>query len=142
MEEPKKTKKWIKKCFDCGQDKPHHGRGLCGICYTKHKKAGTLPPPLKLALTTDDNLANPCELKHLAPLSPPSVIPAPNPVIPAEAGIHLAPVILIPNITLSFPPADQPLFDSILAEAKRYRRDPDQQILWIVGEALKCGGLD
>ena len=50
------------------------------------------------------------------------------------------PVISVhsPNINLVFPSHDQPLYDAILAEARRNRRDPDQQILWIVNEAL-CG---
>ena len=45
-------------------------------------------------------------------------------------------------IALEFAPDDAPLYDAILAEAKRHRRDPDQQVLWIVQEALSCGGLE
>ena len=115
----------LKVCADCGTLKPHHGRGLCPACYTSRKKAGTLPPRL-----------------IAAPEAPGPVAPASSPVIPAKAGIQEmpGPVISVhsPNINLVFPSHDQPLYDAILAEARRNRRDPDQQILWIVNEAL-CG---
>lgn len=29
-------------CADCGQTRPHHARGLCRRCYSRHRQAGTL----------------------------------------------------------------------------------------------------
>lgn len=35
-------------CADCGEHRPHNGRGLCGPCYVRNQRAGTLDrfPPL------------------------------------------------------------------------------------------------
>lgn len=41
QEEPM-TQKPIRACADCGRAAPIMGRGLCGACYRRHKKAGTL----------------------------------------------------------------------------------------------------
>lgn len=32
----------VRICADCGESKPINGRGLCGTCYHKHKRHGTL----------------------------------------------------------------------------------------------------
>lgn len=34
--------KKIVTCSDCGERREHNGRGLCGRCYTRHGRAGTL----------------------------------------------------------------------------------------------------
>mgnify|MGYP006967049651 CR=1 FL=1 len=39
---PVPKQKPIRACADCGRAAPIMGRGLCGACYRRHKKAGTL----------------------------------------------------------------------------------------------------
>ena len=47
------------------------------------------------------------------------------------------PKIKNPSILLVFLPDDMPLYESILAEAKHHRQEPDQYILWILEKGLK-----
>ena len=127
-------------CANCERKLPIQGKGLCGGCRAVTKT--TPPEKLEAALAaaklrfSDPNFG---DKRHHGQRSP-------NP--PADGYLtdqskQSNPIPdPDPNINLVFPSHDQPLYDSILAEAKRYRRDPGQQILWIVGEALKCGGLE
>jgi hypothetical protein len=141
----------IRPCDNCGRILPHQGKGLCGGCRRVTKT--TPPEQLEAALAAAKIRFNAPNFDGKHPSGQRRKLPA----IPAEAqvdrdegdmfrkpvGIETCPpteaVISVhsPNILLVFPSPDRPLYDAILAEAKRNRRDPDQQILWILQGEIK-----
>jgi len=123
-----KKSKYLKVCAHCGDLKRHQGRGLCGKCYKIAERAGTLPPLLI----------------NRPPGTGAVGIPASLSAIPTETGaqeetltkfVHPKWGVLHGEITLLFYEDDKWIYENILAEAKRYRRDPIQHIFWILQQS-------
>lgn len=43
-------------CAHCGSLRPHHGRGLCSVCYQKKEVRQKYPTTLEYREPTDDEL--------------------------------------------------------------------------------------
>jgi len=128
MEEVKKIKKRpLVVCKECGREMPHQGRGMCGKCYSAWKKA-----------------AREAAAPEPKPIYDP-FLDAPIPAEPAEKFV-IVPVKakavkeeLARSMVLALQIADdldRKVLDFIGAEARRCRRTPEQQAMWMLQSHL------
>ena len=109
-----KNGKLMKRCRICNEVKVHHGQGLCSGCHWKHVKK-----PANEAARGKKREA----LKE--------VISAPVPI-----DLVLGPPLRA-TVMLEFrDEVDLGILDYIDKEAKRCRRTPEQQVLWILQSHL------
>lgn len=138
-----------RKCAGCNTVKPIIGRGLCGNCYQKAKKAGTLLPllgsfPGKKAETAPEQPKKSEEpnsggalASFAPPLPSPSAPPDPEPAKPLSVSVRVEEVMGSINLTFAPSERDQALLRAISMSAEEHRRATDQEILWIVQAALE-----
>ncbi len=129
-----KVKKQIKvlPCKNCRRVMPITGREMCGGCYSEWRNVrNQSPETIAAALSAAARRLNPDGVEKPAGTIAGNVIagtPAPVAGTTTEA---------IDCIALIFHFDDKPLYDAILAEARRNRRDPDQHILWVMQEVIE-----
>lgn len=109
-----KNGKLMKRCRICNEVKVHHGQGLCSGCFWRHVKK-----PANAAARKNKQEA----LKE--------VVSAPIPI-----DLVLGPPLKA-TVVLEFrDEVDLGILDYIDKEAKRCRRTPEQQVLWILQSHL------
>jgi hypothetical protein len=109
-----KNGKLMKRCRICNEVKVHHGQGLCSGCFWRHVKK-----PANAAARKNKQAA----LKE--------VVSAPIPI-----DLVLGPPLKA-TVVLEFrDEVDLGILDYIDKEAKRCRRTPEQQVLWILQSHL------
>lgn len=140
----KKSTKPIRACADCGAEKVIVGRGLCGACYPRHKKNGTLDSlyPAKQSWIKQPTMTKKkcvpigrlnIELGEAAAFSPPGVNPAPvahpwdfpGAVVSVQSGY-------LSNITIPVSERDNDLLTFLEEWAEDERRTLPQQILHLL----------
>lgn len=130
MEEVKKIKKrHLVICKECGREMPHQGQGMCGKCYSKLVGRPKLRAAKEKAKTTEP-----------APIYDPFLdapVPDPKPekfvVVPVKAKEpEPAPVLSLPIAD----DLDRKVLEFINSEARRCRRTPEQQAMWMLQSHL------
>ena len=128
-----KQKKTVKSCASCGRVKPVVSRGLCGACYPRHKKAGTLDQLYPAKPTSRKPVADdPVLEKSTAPVM---LQPAEKSRMPylEDAAEIVAPQKTdncIARLTLRFFPRDKALYQDIIKSAEFNRRALSAEILF------------
>ena len=109
-----KNGKLMKRCRICNEVKVHHGQGLCSGCFWRHVKK-----PANAAARKNKQEA----LKE--------VVSAPIPI-----DLVLGPPLKATVVLEFWDEVDLNILDYIDKEAKRCRRTPEQQVLWILQSHL------
>ena len=116
-------------CKECGREMPHQGQGMCGKCYSKLVRRPKLRAAKEKAKTTEP-----------APIYDPFLdapVPDPKPekfvVVPVKAKEpEPAPVLSLPIAD----DLDRKVLEFINSEARRCRRTPEQQAMWMLQSHL------
>ena len=119
-------------CKECGREMPHQGQGMCGKCYYKLVGRPKLRAAKEKAKTTEP-----------APIYDPFLdapVPIPGPtkpekfvVVPVKAKEPEPAPVLSLAITDDL---DRKILEFINSEARRCRRTPEQQAMWMLQSHL------
>lgn len=126
MGEIKKTAhgKSTRACVKCGEERAILGRGMCQRCYSKvlyREKAGKAAPLEKIAKETVTSIGE-------------VIANQKEPIF--QEGMPAA-TPCGPFIIIEFRGDDTAIYDKIMSEAKTQRRQPMDQVLWLLDFATR-----
>jgi hypothetical protein len=155
-----KSYKKIQPCVNCGRNLTHHGRGMCGGCYCVWKttpeekrtealavfakRVNSLVASDKRQISKRKSINNEDMLGDfidecciLEPGTKAKSTESFDEGLKVTARIEAATqAYFAPVITLNFEGDDKAIYDSLCILAKRLRRDPEQQAMWMLQTLL------